>query len=72
MVERTQRKPDLISLEQAAWILGCRPRTLRLRMLQEQLTRYRNPIDRRGVLLDRHEVEALLDFEVVAPRENAA
>lgn len=72
MAERMCDNPELITLEQAAWILGCRPRTLRARMLHDGLTRYRNPIDRRVILLDRREVEQLLDFKVIMPRRAAA
>ena len=62
---------DMITLAEACEILGCQPRTLRLRMLQEPLTRYRNPIDRRVIMLDRREVESLLSFQVIQPRRVA-
>lgn len=72
MVEQMRDNPELITIEQAARILGCRPRTVQLRMLREPLTRYRSPHDRRVRLLDRREVEDLLRFEVVMPREQVA
>ena len=67
-----QRGIDLIDYETAAAILGIMPRTLRKRILEDQLTRYVSPIDRRARFLDRDEVEALLKFTVYQPRERAA
>ena len=67
-----QRQPELIDYGTAERILGVTPRTLQLRILREGLTRYRNPIDRRVYYLDRAEVESLLTFEIVMPRERVA
>ena len=67
-----QRGIDLIDYETAAAILGIMPRTLRKRILEDQLTRYVSPIDRRERFLDRAEVIALLRFDVYRPRERAA
>lgn len=68
----TYNHPDLITLREARRILGVSPRTLERRIADEQLTKYRDPIDRRSRLLDRHEVESLLVFEVIEPRRRAA
>lgn len=69
---KAQHKRELITYDAAASMLGVKPRTLQLRILQEGLTRYRNPVDRRQYFLDRKEVEELTRFEVVMPRHRAA
>jgi hypothetical protein len=63
---------DLITLQEARRMLGVSADTLERRIAAEGLSKYRNPFDRRVRLLDRCEVESLLEFEVITPRERVA
>lgn len=71
MIEQ-QHRHDLIDYATARRILGVKPSTLRKRILEDRLTRYHSPHDRRVMFLDRAEVEALLRFDVYQPRKRAA
>ena len=60
MTTKTNRPPSrhMISLEQAAQMIGCHPRTIRRRIAEGQLTGYRMGL--RILRVDQAEVENLL------------
>ena len=71
-MQQVRSTPELITLQEARQLLGVSPRTLERRIADEHLTKYRNPVDRRSRMLDRYEVESLLEFEIVHPRDRVA